>query len=74
MRLWGHMPIWPERSPPSEYPQAVVLLGAGGTALEVRAQPGDRDVGVPAMQLEVDVLVDLREAFVAEDLGLRGPE
>ena len=53
-----------------ESAQALVLLAAGGAALEMGSQAWDRCVGVFACQLELHVLVEEREALVAADLGL----
>src|SRR5215204_1342619 len=52
-----------------ELAQALVILVAGGTALEVCAQPGQAGVGVLAGQLEIHVLVEALEALLASDLG-----
>jgi hypothetical protein len=57
-----------------ERAQALVLLSAGGAALEVRAHAGDRAVRVAAGELQVDVLVEEVEAVVAADLGPVGAE
>ena len=51
-----------------------MLLAAGGAAVEVGPQPGDRGVGVGARELELDIAVELVEADVAADLGLRRAE
>ena len=56
-----------------ERAQALVLLAAGGAAVEVGAQAGNRGVGVLAGELELDVAVELVEADVAADLGPAGP-
>ena len=47
---------------------------AGRAALEVGAHARDPVVGVRALKLELDVLVELLEALVAEQLGLGGAE
>src|SRR5215207_2410798 len=47
--------------------QAGVVLGAGGTALEMDPQPGDRRVRVDASQLRLDVAVEFLEALLAGD-------
>src|SRR5919201_5725596 len=60
--------------PADERAQALVLLAAGGAAVEVGAQSGHDRVRVLAGELELDVLVELREALVAADLRRRGPE
>ena len=52
-----------------ERAQALVLLAAGGATLEMGAKPRDRGVRVLARQLELDVLVEEREALVAAHLG-----
>src|SRR5262249_56202292 len=49
--------------------QALVVLGAGGAALEVGAEPGQRCIGVLACDLQLDVAVELGEAGVASDFG-----
>ena len=46
-----------------------MLLAAGGAAVEMGAQPGNRAVGVGTGELELDVPVELVEADVAADLG-----
>ena len=46
-----------------------MLLAAGRAAVEVGTHAGDRGIGVLALQLEVDVPVELVEAGVAADLG-----
>ena len=51
-----------------------MLLAAGGAACEVRAQAGERRVGVLTGELELDVAIELVEALVAADLRLRRPE
>ena len=56
-----------------ERAQALVLLAAGGAAVEMGAQARERGVGVLAGELELDVAVELVEAVVAADLGLAGP-
>jgi hypothetical protein len=48
----------------------VVVLVAGGAALEVRAHPRDSIICVCTLQLELYVLVDFLEALVAEQFGL----
>src|ERR671930_21317 len=48
-----------------ERAQALVLLAAGGAAVEVRPQPGRRGVRVLARELELDVAVELGEARAA---------
>src|SRR5215211_1622926 len=57
-----------------ERAKALVLLAAGGAADKVGAQTGDRGVGVRTGELQLDVAVELLEALVAADLGLRRPE
>ena len=47
---------------------------AGGAAVEVGAQSRDGEVGVLAGEFELDVAVELFEAFVAADLGAAGSE
>ena len=47
----------------NEVAQAVVVLATGRAALEVRAHPGIALVRPPALQLELDVLVELLEAL-----------
>src|SRR5690349_20969200 len=54
--------------------QTFVLLRAGRTADEMGTQPRDEVVGGGARELELDVAVELREAFVAADLGLVAAE
>src|SRR2546423_1657689 len=54
--------------------EALVLLAAGRAAVEVRAQPRNRRVDVVARELELPVAVELVEAGVTADLGLRGAE
>ena len=46
-----------------------MLLAAGRAAVEVGAHAGNRGFGILALQLEVDVPVELVEAGVAADLG-----
>src|SRR6185436_9883369 len=48
--------------------QALVVLAAGGAALEVRAHPGHPGLGVLTGELELDVLVEALEALLAADL------
>src|SRR4051794_17822424 len=57
-----------------ERPQALVLLAAGGAAVEVSAEAGDGGVGVLPGELELDVAVEEVEALVAADLRLRRAE
>src|SRR5215212_2589010 len=57
-----------------ERAQALVLVAAGGAAEQMGAQPGDRGVGVGTGELQLDVAVELLEALVAADFGLRRPE
>jgi hypothetical protein len=54
--------------------EALVVLAAGGAALEVRAQPGDPFVCRLPLQLELDVLVEALEALVAKNLRLARSE
>ena len=51
--------------------QAIVILGAGRAAMQVRAHPGNRrvGVGVGAGELELDVAVELVEALLTGELG-----
>ena len=51
-----------------------MLLAARRAAVEVRAHPGHRGVGIATGGLEVDVLVESLEARVAVDLEAGGPE
>src|SRR4051812_7015672 len=51
-----------------ELPQALVILAAGGTTLEVSAHAGQTGIGVLAGQLEIDVLVEKLEALLTADL------
>ena len=55
---------------PDELAQALVLLVTGWTSVEMRAQAWDPLVRGFALEFELDVLVDLLEALVAEHLGL----
>src|SRR5207249_5509179 len=57
-----------------ECAEALVLLAAGGAAVEVGAQPGQRGVGVLAGELELYIPVEPGEALVAADLGCRRQE
>src|SRR5918994_1571300 len=54
--------------------QALVLLTAGGAAIEMRAQTGDRRVCVLASELQFDVAVELVEADIAADLRPDGAQ
>jgi hypothetical protein len=54
--------------------EAFVVLVAGRAALEVRSHAGDARVGVAAGELELDVAVQVLEAFVARQLGARRTE
>jgi hypothetical protein len=47
-----------------------VLLAAGWAADEVGAEARDARVGVGASELELDVAVEVLEAFVAAELRL----
>ena len=47
-----------------------MVLATGGAALEVGAHAGDELVGLGAVELEGDVLVELLDTPVAELLGL----
>jgi hypothetical protein len=47
-----------------------MLLAAGRAAGEVSTKPADGSVGVRARDFELDVAVELGEAFVAADLRL----
>jgi hypothetical protein len=51
-------------------PQAFVILGACGTPVEVRTHPRNREVGVPAATLELDVAIELLKTLLAAQLGL----
>ena len=53
-----------------ERAKTVVVIVAGGTALEVGAHPGDLVVGCRAPELEVDVLVEFLEALFAKQLAV----
>jgi hypothetical protein len=55
-----------------ELAQAVVVLVAGGAALDMGAHARDPVVGPCASELELDVLVEVLEALIAEQLRLRG--
>src|SRR5919197_387957 len=57
-----------------EVAQAVVILAAGGAALEVGAHAGHRGVGVCAGELELDEAVELVEARLAGQLRLHWAE
>src|SRR5215210_2382075 len=57
-----------------ERAKALVLLATGGAADKVGAETGDRGVGIRTGELQLDVAVELLEALVAADLGLRRPE
>ena len=46
-----------------------MVLGTGRTPLEVRAHSGDAGVGVGSPQLQLDVAIELGEAFLAAQLG-----
>jgi hypothetical protein len=50
--------------------EALVLLAAGGAAVEVGAQARECGVHVGARELELDVAVELLEAGIAPDFGL----
>ena len=54
--------------------QAVVLFAAGGAAFEVGAESGNRCLGVVAAKLQLDVAVELLEAFVAAEFGFAWAE
>src|SRR5687767_4899934 len=49
--------------------QAAIVLMACGTALEMGAHARDRRFGVLSAQLELDITVELLEAFLAADFG-----
>src|SRR5215208_4866221 len=49
--------------------QAAMVLGTGRTPCEVFAHSGDVGVGVGALQLQLDVAIELGEAFLATQLG-----
>jgi hypothetical protein len=51
--------------------QALMILAARRTAIEVCSQPGKVGVGVGAGDLEVDVLVEQLETLLARDLESR---
>jgi hypothetical protein len=57
-----------------ERAETFVLFAAGWAAGEVRAQAGNGGVCVRARDFELDVAVELLEAFVAADLRLGGSE
>ena len=57
-----------------ERTQARVLLLAGGTALKVGPHSRNVLVGGHALEFEVDVLIELLEALVAEQLRIGGAE
>src|SRR5688500_13550250 len=57
-----------------ELAQAVVVLVAGGAALEVGPHARDPGVSLRALELELDVLVEPLEALVAEQLRPGGAE
>jgi hypothetical protein len=50
--------------------QALVLLAAGGAAVQVGAQTRKSGVGIVSGNLEIDIAIELFEALVAADLGL----
>jgi hypothetical protein len=52
-----------------ERAQALVLLAAGGAAVEVRTQARQSRVGVLSRELQLDVGIELREALVATVSG-----
>ena len=54
--------------------EALVLLSAGGAALEMCSQAWNGRVGVLPSELKLDVAVELLEAGIAADLGSRGAE
>src|SRR5204862_3386759 len=56
-----------------ERPQALVVLGARGAPLEVRAHVRDQLVGGLPGELELDVAVELLEAGLARQLRPLGP-
>src|SRR5215208_5095953 len=49
--------------------QAAMVLGTGRTPLEVFAHSGDLGVGVGPPQLQLDIAIELGEAFLATELG-----
>ena len=50
-----------------ERTQALVLLAARGTAVEMGPQPRDRGVGIGARELELDVAVEHGDQLRAEE-------
>lgn len=54
--------------------QRVVLLPAGGTAVEMGTQPGNGGVGVEACEPKLDELVKPVEALLTPDLRARRAE
>jgi hypothetical protein len=54
--------------------QQVVLLTTGPATLEVGRHPREPSIDVLTVDLELDVLVERREALVAGDLGPPGSE
>src|SRR4051794_37953294 len=57
-----------------ESEQALVVLRAGGTALEMGGHPGNYRVRVASVHLELDVAVEQLEAPLAAHLGLGGAQ
>ena len=53
-----------------EVAQTLVVLVAGGTALEMGAHAWDSGVGLSTAELELHVLVEFLEAPVAEQFGI----
>src|SRR5438128_1258941 len=52
--------------------EAVVVLGAGGAALEVGVHAGHGGIGVCAGELDFDITVEVLEALLAGELGTAG--
>jgi hypothetical protein len=51
-----------------------VILAAGRATEQMRAHPGDGQIGRVACGRHIDVSVELREAFLASQLGLAGTQ
>src|SRR5579872_664167 len=52
--------------------EAHVILATGRAALEVRAHARNRRVGIAAVELELDVAIELLEALIAAELRACG--
>jgi hypothetical protein len=65
-RLPGRLAVGPDQRE-----EALVILAARRTAIEVCSQPGKVSIGVGAGDLEVDVLVEQLETLLARDLETR---